>query len=302
MAVAVVAGLLGACGTDDASPPGPTAAVTTDTAPATVAVGPAERPTTLFVPAGYDPASPAPLLLLLHGYTSSGAEQDAYLGVRAEAAARGYLYLQPDGTVDRLGNPFWNATDACCNFGGSAVDDSGHLAGLIAEVRHGWAVDPGRVWIVGHSNGGFMAHRMACDHADVVVGIVSIAGATFDDPASCAPSAPVSVVQVHGTDDPVIAYVGGQLLGGSAYPSATATVATWAALDGCGDGPLAAPGAPLDLDVAVPGDETTVAPAPGCPAGVGVELWTVDGGGHAPAFAPAFLPAVFDFLEAHARV
>ena len=49
-----------------------------------------------------------------------------------------------------------------------------------------------------------MAHRMACDHADAIAAIVSIAGATFLNPDDCAPSEPVSVLQVHGTNDAVI--------------------------------------------------------------------------------------------------
>ena len=267
----------------------------------TAEVGTSERPATLFVPPGYDPDVPAPLLVLLHGYTSNGEEQDAYFRVRAEAEERGYLYLHPDGTVDAIGNPFWNATDACCDFVPSGVDDSGYLAGLIEEVQAGWSVDPGRVYVVGHSNGGFMSYRMACDHADLVAAIVSLAGATFDDPSACTPSRPVSVAQVHGTSDQVVAYEGGHLYGDPTFPSAPDTVATWAGYDGCGEWTLAADGGTLDLDVGLLGAETSVATAVGCPAGVGVELWTIDGGSHIPALGPDFLPAVFDFLEAHAR-
>ena len=57
----------------------------------TVVVG-GDRPVTVHVPPGYDPAKPAPLLLVLHGYGSSGREEDAYLHLAKEAARRGYLY------------------------------------------------------------------------------------------------------------------------------------------------------------------------------------------------------------------
>lgn len=68
------------------------------------------------VPSDYQPTTPAPLLILLHGYTSSGAETEAILQFAPEADARGLIYAFPDGTQDPLGNRFWNATDACCNF------------------------------------------------------------------------------------------------------------------------------------------------------------------------------------------
>jgi len=121
-----------------------------------------ERPVEVVVPPGYDPAKPAPLLLLLHGYVAGGGLQEVYLDLEPEAAARGYLFAQPFGTTDKTGLPFWNATDACCNFYGSTVDDSAYLAMVIAQIRQAYSVDPTRIFLVGHSNGGFMTHRMAC--------------------------------------------------------------------------------------------------------------------------------------------
>ena len=53
-----------------------------------------------------------PLIVLLHGYTSSGAGQEGYFKLTPEAEKRGFLYATPDGTQDTRGNRFWNATDA----------------------------------------------------------------------------------------------------------------------------------------------------------------------------------------------
>src|SRR5439155_20820686 len=114
----------------------------------------------------------------------------------------------PDGTVDGNNNHFWNATDGCCDFGKTGVDDSSYLAGLIDEIASKYKVDPKRVYFMGHSNGGFMSYRMACDHADRVAAIVSLAGATFADDSKCKPTAPVAVVEVHGNADPTVPYDG----------------------------------------------------------------------------------------------
>ena len=62
-------------------------------------------------------------------------------------------------------------------------------------------VDPYRIYVAGHSNGGFMSYRLACTHADRIAAIVSLAGATFDTPADCSPTEPVAVLQIHGTAD-----------------------------------------------------------------------------------------------------
>ena len=104
----------------------------------------------------------------------------------AAASSAGFLMIAPAGTADSSGSHFWNATDACCNFENSQVDDVAYLDGLITEISAAYNVDPKRIYVVGHSNGGFMAYRMACAKADRIAAVVSVAGATFATPASCA--------------------------------------------------------------------------------------------------------------------
>jgi polyhydroxybutyrate depolymerase len=255
------------------------------------------RPVEVIVPSSYDEAVATPLLILLHGYSADGPVQDLYFGFTEMAEERGFLYAYPSGTLDQTGENFWNATPACCNFGDEPVDDSAYLIGLVDEISAKWNVDPKRVYFVGHSNGGFMSHRMACDHADKVAAIVSLAGANFLDPADCTASEPVSVVQIHGTADDTIAYEGGSTLGGAAttYPSAAESVAAWAVVDGCVGEPAAAGTKDLTAQT------TNVLKYSGCTAGTDVELWTIEGGGHIPVFTDGFGPAVFDFLEAHPK-
>ena len=164
---------------------------------------------TVHVPPGYDPQHPAPLLIALHHYGGSGAEQEAYFKLGTLAEQGGYLYALPDGTRNKSDIRFWNATDACCDFDRSGVDDVGYLAGVIKEIQASFAVDPKRIDLIGHSNGGFMVYAVACSHADEVAAIVSLAGATFGTPTKCAPSVPVAALQIHGTADDQIAFDGG---------------------------------------------------------------------------------------------
>ena len=52
----------------------------------------------LTVPAGYEASTPAPLVLLLHGYgQNAGAEQDAYMKFGALANNYGFLFAAPNG-------------------------------------------------------------------------------------------------------------------------------------------------------------------------------------------------------------
>jgi len=262
-----------------------------------------DRPVKMHISSKYDPAKPAPLLILLHGYSASGmVQEDLYFKLAATADERGYIYGVPDGTFDKSSPPnrFWNATDACCNFFSSDVDDSAYLAGVVDEIEAHYNIDPKRVYFVGHSNGGFMSYRMACDHADKIAAIVSLAGTTFKDDTKCTPSEPVAVAHIHGDMDETIAYGGGQFAAGWVYPGAVETVQDWTGHDGCAF--TATDGAPKDLDTSLTGAETSVSIYDsGCSPGGHVELWTIAGGSHIPKVSEEFRTSIFDFLDAHPK-
>ena len=92
-------------------------------------------PIAVHFPDSYDPANPLPVVLLLHGYSSSGASVQAWLDLLALIDSREFIYAYPDGTKDLFGFRFWNATDACCNLFGLPVDDSQYLSDLLDEIE-----------------------------------------------------------------------------------------------------------------------------------------------------------------------
>jgi len=322
--VFVIGALFAACGTDRASdssdattttttttvastttttPPTTTTSATTSatttaasTTPTTSAQSFDDRPYDVFVPSSYNSATAAPLVILLHGYGVTGALQEILFRLQPQAEERGFLYVYPDASLNRIGDSSWNATDACCN--DSDVDDTAYLNHIIDEVSATYNVDPTRIFLAGHSNGGFMAYRMACDHADRIAAIVSLAGATFLDAERCAPSEPVSILQIHGTDDGTIEYDGGFTPIGP-YPSAAATVAAWATYNGCTDTNESL-GA-IDLGILLAGAETTRQAFTGCPVDGAVELWTMNDGPHIPLPTANFAADLVDWLFAHPK-
>jgi polyhydroxybutyrate depolymerase len=253
----------------------------------------------VFEPTGYDGTQPTPLLLLLHAFDSDGQSQENYFQLASLADQYGMLYAYPNGTIDpQNGTRFWHATDASCAYAGSTVDDSGYLRALIDSIIANYNVDLQRVYIVGHSNGGFMAYRMACDHADVVTAIVSVAGATYHNLNDCTPSHPVHVLQIHGTADTNVQYNGANIP--VPYPGARATVTRWQVYNGCNASLYTS--AYMDLDAAVPGPESQVEGfRSACGAGGSAELWTIHGGTHFPVLTQEFRQGIFDFLLSHPR-
>jgi polyhydroxybutyrate depolymerase len=253
--------------------------------------------------AGIDEAEPAPLLVSLHGYGGDAAGFVEWFSMRAIADSLKARLVFADGTLDAEGRRFWNAGKACCNFYGAAVDDVAYLDALLDDAERRFRVDRKRVYLVGFSNGGFMARRYACERPERVAAVVSIGGAG-PSPEECKPKRGVSVLEIHADTDPVVPYAGG-LLGGSLpksapCPSARDSILAVARADGC-DGAAVEDAHRLDLDEALPGEETSVLRFPGCKDGASAELWTIRGGGHIPNPTPAFPRSIAAFLSTRAR-
>lgn len=221
------------------------------------------RTAILHVPSGYDPATPTPLVLNFHGYTSSGGAQERVSGFSAAADTFGFLVVYPDGA----GAPrAWNSGT---RLGAGGADDVRFTLALIDHLAAIACVDRSRVFATGYSNGGGMSDRLACDEAGSFAAIATVAGLYATLP--CEPTRPVPVVAFHGVDDGVVPYEGGEL-GAIAVEM---WAANWAVRNGCTTGPVTDP--PVGRVVRLVWE--------GCAAPV--ELYRVEDGGHTwPGAAP----------------
>lgn len=99
---------------------------------------------------------------------------------------------------------------ARCNAYG--LDDVIFTRLVASEAEKQICVDPKRVFVTGPSNGGLITHLLACEAADIFAAAVSIAAPLPIDDSDCRPSRPISFVQIHGTNDPLVDYDGGGLV------------------------------------------------------------------------------------------
>lgn len=264
----------------------------------------AARPLRLYVPSAYDPSSPIPLVILLHGFSDTGQGLEGIIKIQPMAEAYGFAYCYPDGTKNSNGYGFWNATGACCDFEGSNVDDVGYLTDLIECVKGQVNIDPNRVFLIGYSNGAFMAHRMAQEHSQVIAAVACLAG-TISEGDLTDPIEPVNVLQVHGTQDMLVRYGGGTAFlnmgGGIVYQTdipylgAKALVEWWGLANGC-TGWIEDNAATLDLSYLLGSPDTIVARWSEHPANGEVELWTIQGGGHWPNPTPAMWQLMVEMI------
>ncbi len=159
-------------------------------------------------PAAGGAAGPRPLVLVLHGGggTPHGAERMSDMNALADR--EGFIAVFPAGTGLLSRHLLtWNSGNCCGWAMKGNVDDVGFLSALIDKYVQDGRADPKRVFATGLSNGAMMAHRLACERADLLAAIAPVAGAIGIP--RCAPSRPVSVLMIHGRGDEYVPYEGG---------------------------------------------------------------------------------------------
>ena len=241
-----------------------------------------------------------PLIVSLHGFGGNAADHSRFFPLHEHVVSRGFALLLPNGIPDSAGNRFWNPTDECCDGGKSGEDDVAYLTELVASARE--VKDFGPVYLFGYSNGGFMAHHLACKGLPGLWAVASLAGTSYVDDSSCAGARPVSVLHIHGTADSVILYEGDQSEAagddkGAFYLGAQDMAARYGQIAGCEWPGESQPYATQDFDQAVPGAETLAYRLQeGCAEGITIELWSGVGSSHSPAYGDAFVDALLAWL------
>ena len=161
---------------------------------------------------------PAPLVVVLHGFTGSGAAMQRKTRFDALARRDGFVVAYPNARARR-----WN------DRGQGRPDDVAYLGGLIDALINEGRADPARIYLAGHSNGGAMALRMACTQPWRLAGIAVVAMNALAE-APCHGAAPLPAIFIHGSVDPVVPARG---LPDAGILSVKETLAIWAARNGC---------------------------------------------------------------------
>jgi polyhydroxybutyrate depolymerase len=183
---------------------------------------PTGRSYELYVPKVAASGGALPLVVNLHAYLTTDGLQAALSRMDPIAEERGYLVAYPQARLLS-----WNGGSCCGEAMLRRSDDVGFVRDVVADVAKRLRVDPSRVYATGMSNGGFLAHRLGCEAADLFAAIAPVAGVIGMSERSCEPSRPMPMLHVHGRWDPVIAY------NGLVYRGAPETMAFWAQRNAC---------------------------------------------------------------------
>jgi polyhydroxybutyrate depolymerase len=227
---------------------------------------------------------PAPLVIVLHGNTQTGAEHFGL--VFPDGLNRAWADLRPDANRALRAPP-------------KGTDDVAFIVKLIEKYIADGSADPKRIYITGVSNGGAMTMTLACARADLFAAAASVIINFTDDLANaCHPSRPVPMLMMNGTADPLVPYLGGRgtsRFAVSGFWSTERTLAFWRRVNGCEEQDATA----ADLEDRDITDHSTVTQiSSNCPHGRDVVLYRINDGGHRmPGISPdARLPRMVNYF------
>jgi polyhydroxybutyrate depolymerase len=266
-----------------------TSAVTEYDYSSSILSGGLQRTYDVHISADYDKSKPTPLVIVLHGGDGNGQGMIKLTGFNAVADRENFIVVYPDGFEKH-----WNDGRAVQRYSAQAqnIDDVSFISALIDHLSDQYNIDANRVYATGISNGAFMSNRLGCQLSQKIAAIAPVAGNMPANIApTCAPTRPISVLIINGTDDPLVPWTGGYAHLGSIklgeILSVDNTVKLWVDNDKCPSSPTVA-----ELPDKDPSDGTRVTTETysGCADSTEVILFKVEGGGHTWPGGLQYLP------------
>jgi polyhydroxybutyrate depolymerase len=166
-----------------------------------------------------------PLIVSLHGGLASPKGQFRLADFRPLADKDHFIVVCP------ASKHIWH--DGANDHG---INDVRFIDSLITYMVNTYHADPSRVYVTGISNGGFMTSRLACQlHSRIAA--IAVVAATLDSNEGYDLSAPMPVMYIHGTKDPIVDYKGGKVFGRPIF-SHDQVIKKWITMDQCDPNPI----------------------------------------------------------------
>jgi polyhydroxybutyrate depolymerase len=196
-----------------------------------------ERTYTLNLPPNYYESADFSLVIAMHGGGGSAQQFESTNKLTEKANDSKFIVVYPDGVQSNglLKVRTWNA-GGCCDYAVSQnIDDVKFISVMIDKLLASYKINAKKVYATGHSNGGMLAYRLACELSNKIAAIAPNSSTMVN--STCKPARPVPILHMHSVNDTRVPYLGGTGSGtgtqGVIMPSLEAVMNTWSTKNTC---------------------------------------------------------------------
>lgn len=166
------------------------------------------------IPERLENAENLPVVLVFHGGGGSAEGMADMVEMHKTGEKHGFITVYPEGIGSRIGNfHTWNSGKCCGKAFEENTDDVGFVSRIIDQLVTDYNADPKRIYATGHSNGGMMSYRLACELSEKIAAVAPNGGQD-QKRESCPLKRPVPVLHIHGKADKCARYEGSEECGG----------------------------------------------------------------------------------------
>ena len=169
-----------------------------------------DRDFSVYIPESYTHDSPSSMIFVFHGFGGSNDFIMYTSNFNSISERENFIVVYPQGS-SFWGYPHWNVGGWTNS---SSVNDVEFIDFLIELISDQYNINQDRVYATGMSNGGFFSYLLACQLSNKIAAIASVTGSMTNETFNnCDPSKEVPVLQIHGTEDPIVTYEGNSVIG-----------------------------------------------------------------------------------------
>ncbi|HTQ63881.1 MAG TPA: PHB depolymerase family esterase [Puia sp.] len=177
-----------------------------------------------------------PLVFALHGGGGTAQGMETLTGLESLAISENFILVYPQG----IQNSWNDGRPTAANQLG--IDDVKFFNSMVTYLSSKYKINSKMIYCTGISNGGFMTSTLAFKLSNIF-SACAVDAATIDSVVITGnPATTVSMMFLHGTDDPIVSYYGGTTTIGEAtsgvFVSHDQAVQRWVDINKCAASPV----------------------------------------------------------------
>ena len=171
----------------------------------------------------------SPIVYVLHGWGGGGGSMMTYTAFNFLSDQYNFAVCYPTALIDGDGG-----SSGLTSWNTNGLSDVDFIHALNDSLDNQYLFDDNRIFATGFSYGAEMCfHLSRCQNSNIIDAIAPLAGSIFNYMNICTPSTNISTLVLHGTNDNVVNFNGGNFPGYGPYMSANDIVSDLVIYNSC---------------------------------------------------------------------